>query len=164
MILALDLGTKTGWAVRMPEGLILSGTQSFKLSRFDGNGMQFVRFREWIGEMLQRTQCRRVVYEEVRNHAGVDAAHAYGGYLAHLQARLQGTAVPFSATPVGTIKAFATGKGNASKEAVIAAMRARGFNPQDDNEADALALLLHTEAEEQSHGAAAAAAIGGQAA
>ena len=43
--------------------------------------------------------------------------------------------------PVGTIKRHATGKGNAGKDEVIAAMRARGFAPADDNEADALALL-----------------------
>ncbi|MDH1428274.1 hypothetical protein N5J23_17280 [Comamonas aquatica] len=43
--------------------------------------------------------------------------------------------------PVGTIKKHATGKGNAGKEDVIAAMRARGHAPADDNEADALALL-----------------------
>jgi Holliday junction resolvasome RuvABC endonuclease subunit len=35
----------------------------------------------------------------------------------------------------------ATGKGNASKNLVISAMRLRGYNPVDDNEADALALL-----------------------
>ena len=40
-----------------------------------------------------------------------------------------------------TIKKHATGKGNAGKDAVIAAMRAAGFKPSDDNEADALALL-----------------------
>ena len=44
--------------------------------------------------------------------------------------------------PVGTIKRFATGKGNADKAAVIDAMRARGFAPRDDNEADALAILI----------------------
>jgi Holliday junction resolvasome RuvABC endonuclease subunit len=43
--------------------------------------------------------------------------------------------------PVGTIKRHATGRGNADKDAVIAAVRALGFNPEDDNEADALALL-----------------------
>ena len=32
--------------------------------------------------------------------------------------------------------------GNAGKPAMIAAIRARGFNPADDNEADALAILL----------------------
>jgi Holliday junction resolvasome RuvABC endonuclease subunit len=34
-----------------------------------------------------------------------------------------------------------TAKGNASKEAVTAAIRALGHNPEDDNEADAIALL-----------------------
>jgi Holliday junction resolvasome RuvABC endonuclease subunit len=50
--------------------------------------------------------------------------------------------IPCEGVPVGTIKRHATGKGNASKEAMIAAARARGFNPADDNEADAIALLL----------------------
>jgi len=43
---------------------------------------------------------------------------------------------------VGTIKRHVTGKRNASKAAVIAAVRARGFDPVDDNEAGALAILL----------------------
>jgi Holliday junction resolvasome RuvABC endonuclease subunit len=43
--------------------------------------------------------------------------------------------------PVGTIKRHVTGRGNADKDAVIAAVRALGFDPFDDNEADALALL-----------------------
>ena len=43
--------------------------------------------------------------------------------------------------PVGTIKKHATGKGNASKDEMVASARARGHAPTDDNEADALALL-----------------------
>ena len=50
--------------------------------------------------------------------------------------------VAYEGVPVGTIKRFISGKGNADKQAVIAAVRARGFNPADDNEADALAILL----------------------
>ena len=41
----------------------------------------------------------------------------------------------------GTIKKFITGKGNAGKPAVIAAVQALRHQPEDDNEADALALL-----------------------
>ncbi|MCX8006193.1 MAG: hypothetical protein N2688_14785, partial [Burkholderiaceae bacterium] len=48
----------------------------------------------------------------------------------------------YEGVPVGTIKRFATGRGNADKAAMIAAVRARGFAPADDNEADAIALLL----------------------
>jgi Holliday junction resolvasome RuvABC endonuclease subunit len=43
--------------------------------------------------------------------------------------------------PVGTIKKHATGKGNASKAEMLAAIRALGHRPADDNEADSLALL-----------------------
>jgi crossover junction endodeoxyribonuclease RuvC len=49
--------------------------------------------------------------------------------------------IPYCGVPVATIKRHITGKGNADKGAVIAAVRALGFDPVDDNEADALALL-----------------------
>ena len=50
--------------------------------------------------------------------------------------------VPYEGVPVGTIKRHAAGNGNADKSAMVAAVRARGFSPADDNEADAIALLL----------------------
>ena len=50
--------------------------------------------------------------------------------------------VPYQGVPVGTVKRHATGRGNASKEEMIVAAHARGFRPSDDNEADALAILL----------------------
>ena len=53
--------------------------------------------------------------------------------------------VPYQGVPVGTIKRFITGKGNANKQAVIEAIQARGFEPADDNEADAIAILLWAE-------------------
>ncbi len=79
---------------------------------------------------------------EVRRHIGTDAAHVFGGLLATLTSWAELNRIPYEGVPVGTIKRFATGKGNADKAAVIAAMEARGFRPADDNEADALALLL----------------------
>ena len=81
-------------------------------------------------------------FEEVRRHIGTDSAHVYGGLLAVLTAWCEEHLVAYQGVPVGTIKRFATGKGNADKAAVIDAMRARGFAPRDDNEADALAILL----------------------
>ena len=49
--------------------------------------------------------------------------------------------IPYQGIPVGTIKKHITGKGNANKQAIINAVKALGFNPIDDNEADAIALL-----------------------
>jgi Holliday junction resolvasome RuvABC endonuclease subunit len=142
-VLALDLGTATGWALRTRDDRITSGTLEFRNDRWQGGGMRFLRFRQWLTEIKHAASgIDRVVYEQVRRHAGTDAAHAYGGWLAILTAWCEHHQIPYEGVPVGTIKRFATGKGNADKVAVIAAMQARGFHPADDNEADALALLL----------------------
>ncbi len=141
-ILALDLGTTTGWALRSSDGTITSGTTSFRPQRFDGGGMRFLRFKRWLTEIKHSCDGIDCLYfEEVRRHAGVDAAHAYGGFLATLTAWCEHHQIPYQGVPVGTIKKHATGKGNAGKADVIAAIRARGHVPIDDNEADALALL-----------------------
>ena len=142
-VLAIDLGTTVGWALRMGDSTILSGTQTFRPGRFEGGGMRYLRFTDWLVEIAMRAHgIRRLVFEEVRRHAGTDAAHVYGGFLGTLTAWCEEHELPYQGVPVGTIKRFATGKGNADKAAMIAAMRACGFAPADDNEADAIALLL----------------------
>jgi Holliday junction resolvasome RuvABC endonuclease subunit len=150
-ILALDLGTRTGWALLAVDQIITSGSETFKPGRFEGGGMRFLRFKRWLTEIKQSADGLDAVYfEEVRRHAGVDAAHAYGGFMAHMTAWCEHHEIPYQGVPVGTIKKHATGKGNASKAEMIAAMRARGFRPVDDNEADALALLVWAMAQEVS--------------
>jgi len=141
-LLALDLGTSTGWAVRDASGLIVSGTASFKPGRYDGGGMRYLRFSRWLDELAGDSgRFGMIAFEEVRRHAGTDAAHIYGGLMGTLTAWAELRGIPYQGVPVGTIKRHATGKGNADKAAMIAAVRARGFDPRDDNEADALALL-----------------------
>ena len=142
-ILALDLGTTTGWALRGLDGLITSGTVSFRPGRFDGGGMRYLRFTNWLAEIDRLSgPIAAIWFEEVRRHAGTDAAHVYGGLMATLTAWAELRGVPYQGVPVGTIKRHATAKGNADKAAMIAAVRARGFSPADDNEADAIAILL----------------------
>ena len=147
-ILALDLGTTTGWAL-MSNGTTTSGTLAFKPQRFEGGGMRYLRFRRWLNELQSSAgEIHWVVFEEVRRHAGVDAAHAYGGFMGQLTAWCEQHTIPYQGVPVGTIKRHATGKGNASKAEMIAAARAAGHHPADDNEADALALLAWAMAQE----------------
>jgi Holliday junction resolvasome RuvABC endonuclease subunit len=141
-IMTLDLGTQTGWALLSRDGSIMSGSECFKPQRFEGGGMRYLRFKCWLTEMKQCADSIDTVFmEEVRRHAGVDAAHAYGGFLATLTAWCEHHQIPYQGVPVGTIKKHATGKGNAAKEQMIAAVRELGHAPLDDNEADALALL-----------------------
>jgi len=142
-ILALDLGSTTGWAVRNSRCRILHGTAEFRPTRFEGGGMRYLRFGKWLEQTLEVTGGIDAVYfEEVRRHIGTDAAHVFGGLLATLTSWCEGHGIPYQGVPVGTIKRFATGKGNADKAAMIDAVRKRGFEPADDNEADAIAILL----------------------
>jgi Holliday junction resolvasome RuvABC endonuclease subunit len=105
--------------------------------------MRYLRFRNWLNQFVTGGDVIQAVYfEEVRRHVGTDAAHIYGGFLACLSAWCEEKGLAYQGVPVGTIKRFTTGKGNADKAAVIAALRELGFSPTDDNEADALAILL----------------------
>ena len=142
IIIALDLGTTTGFATCDLRGNITSGTASFKTGRFEGGGMPFLRFKRWLTDLKQALgDIDAIYFEEVRAHKGVDAAHKYGGFVAHLTAWCEHHQIPYSGIPVGTIKKHITGKGNAPKESVIMAIKNKGFAPVDDNEADSLALL-----------------------
>ena len=143
-LIAIDLGGTTGWAM-WKDGLVTSGSIDLtkkRGKRFDGPGMKFVRFTRWL-----KTMPAADVYsfEEVRRHRGVAAAHCYGGYLALLTAFCDGQdpQIPYEGVPVGTIKKRATGNGAATKEMMVEACCAKlGVIPVDDNEADALWLLV----------------------
>ena len=142
-MLALDLGTTTGWALRGYDGLITTGTASFKPGRYDGGGMRYLRFTNWLTEIDRLSgPVGELYFEEVRRHVATDAAHVFGGLLAVLTSWAELRGVPYQGVPVGTIKRHATGHGNANKQAMIDAARKRGFSPTDDNEADAIAILL----------------------
>ena len=143
-ILAIDPGMNCGWAATITEGKgIISGTWNLKGGRFEGAGMRFVRLRNYL-EQFGRTD--RIVFEEVRRHLGTDAAHVYGGIVAVVMAFCEETGTAYEGIPVGTIKKRATGKGNANKEAMVAAAKDRW--PEftgDDNEADARWMLVVAE-------------------
>ena len=130
-----------------PCGLRTAGSKvaphRFVPSRYDGGGMRYLRFRGWLNGMATDAAGLAAIYfEEVRRHVGTDAAHLYGGFLATLTSWCEQQGIAYQGVPVGTIKRFIAGKGNADKAAVIRAVRARGFAPADDNEADAIAILL----------------------
>jgi Holliday junction resolvasome RuvABC endonuclease subunit len=142
IILSLDLGTKTGWAI-YKNGHIISGVQFFQTSRFCGGGMRFLNFVHFLDKIHRDHGITIVVYEEVRRHKGVDAAHCYGSFCGHLSCWCEINKIPYQGVGVGTIKKHITGIGNAGKQEVQNAVEKKGFSVKDDNEADALALLFY---------------------
>ena len=90
----------------------------------------YLRFTNWLSEIDRLSgPVNSIWFEEVRRHAGTDAAHVYGGLMATLTAWAELRGVLYQGVPVGTIKRHAIGKGNAPKEAMITAARAASPPP-----------------------------------
>ncbi len=148
-ILALDLGTKLGWAMLPRGGQITHGTESFAPRKSWSPGQRWQRFRTFLHEVVSRHNIHVIAYEDVKRHAGTDAAHAYGAFQALTELVADSHRVRLVPVGVGTIKKHWTGKGNADKDAMLAQARTRGFRPETDNDADALAILHWAVAQER---------------
>jgi len=160
-ILTLDLGTHTGWSLRDTRGNVISGRQSFELTRWESHGMRQLRFRKWIREMLDEflladdPEQAFVAYERPIIAGRGKNQHRSGNEVGKL---LVGTLLPeleerellhAAPTPV-QVKKHATGKGNANKHAMVEAAENRWEHysrPKDysekngDDEADALGIM-----------------------
>lgn len=146
-LLALDLGTKTGWALKTEKPKPKYGTLDLaKNHHFDGCGVQYLQFAKWLHDQLPLDL---IVFEQVMAHhpGAVHAQHKYGGLLATVQTFGDQFGVMYTGLGVTTIKKFWLGrgtktkKGAAGKKEMIAECRNRGFNPKTDDEADAIAIL-----------------------
>jgi crossover junction endodeoxyribonuclease RuvC len=142
-ILALDVATRCGFAYGQPGSAIASGTWDLSRRRDESDGMKLIRFEAKLNAAAD-AGVDLLVFEAARH-----AAQAMQGALVH-QAKMQGVLERWAAErgyqyrgySPAEIKKHATGKGNAKKAEVIAAVRARyGYTGNDDNEADAIALL-----------------------
>lgn len=139
-ILTLDLGTACGFAI-FKNGKFISGTK--KLGTYKEKfGARFHEFRTWLLNIITKHDIKAVYFERVFGHKGIEAAHCYGGFLYMLASVCFQQNIPCISFSVQAIKRFMTGKGNATKDEMIAAAREKGFNPMDDNEADAIAIML----------------------
>lgn len=110
--------------------------------------MRYLKFDQWLTKNFGTGKSEiatpdLVVFEEVRRHLSTDSAHAYGGFLSTLMTWCERAKIPYQGVSVGTIKLFATGAGNADKETMIMACLSFGIDPVDDNEADAVCLLMY---------------------
>ena len=133
-ILALDIATNTGWKTSTA-----SGVWNLKPTRGETEGMRVVRFKAKVKELIDLEGITLVSYERPAgmHKSSIMVASEMVGVLKELCFE---KGVNLSCYSASQIKAFATGKGNANKESMIRAAVSLGFNPQDDNEADAIHL------------------------
>jgi Holliday junction resolvasome RuvABC endonuclease subunit len=143
--LALDLATTTGYALLRADERIESGAVKFAPKAKDTPGARWIKFTTWLGEMVAaHPNIALVVYEDVVFIGGPGGAYAcqvYGGFVALMQMFFDRRGIPYIGHGVPEVKKKWTGRGDAKKDEMIARCKELGFNPTDDNEADAIALL-----------------------
>lgn len=157
IIIALDPASNTGYCVvSVNENgnvtVMHSGSVSFKpkksviLSINDAPNSRYGRLYQWLEEEISnaKEKARHVVVavEEsgnfVRGKKAIEVANRIFGVISSCTYNNKVVQVDVS---VGDIKKFITGRGNAPKEDVIAAVKNKyNFFTTDDNEADAYAL------------------------
>ncbi len=143
-VLALDLATHTGWAL-LENGRLESGVDVFDVRRGESAGMRYVKFGRWLQEIGGRAEF--VVYEQTVPGIGGAAREISAGLVSHVQAYCARRDIEHAACWPSTLKKWTTGKGNASKAEMLEAVARRWRRVDDDNEADALALLHYALAE-----------------
>lgn len=156
-ILALDLSTNTGWALSDRNGVVTSGVQTFDLKRGESTGMRFLRFRKWLKDIIVLGELGKdfsdnnpgVIAFEQAHHRGGAATQLCVGLVTDVLAEAALYGLEHMPIHTASLKKFATGKGKASKEEMIA--KATELFPEieilDDNHADALLLLKYGMAE-----------------
>jgi len=140
-IIGIDPGTHCGWCVLNLETgeRIASGVWDLSVRRHEGGGMRYLRARQMLRQLIDASPPVALLYEEVAAHKGSDAAHVYGGIVGQVTSLCEERGIPYKGMPVGTVKKYASGKGNCGKPEMIAAAIERWhFDVADDNEADAL--------------------------
>jgi hypothetical protein len=141
-VLALDLATSTGWALRARDGTVTSGVQRFELKRGESPGMRFLRFRRWLAEVIALGELgpagvgvpAGVIAYETPLTTAKGFASGIGKELAAI-ALVEAAARGIETTNVApsSLKKHATGSGRASKDDMVRAAAKRWLAYEDAN-------------------------------
>lgn len=146
-VLALDIGTACGYALRTRAG-VTSGTLDLSQRKVDNaRGNRLLRLWGFLSHVHAASPLAWIAFEDVA-HMGPGqmlAAHSFAqfkGVVLLFGARAR---IDVRAVHTGTLKKAITGRGafkkGESKPALMAAVRARGFEPSTQDECDAIAVL-----------------------
>jgi Holliday junction resolvasome RuvABC endonuclease subunit len=138
-LLALDLGSITGYASGQDGQILKSDTRNWILKDKWFSNESFADFFNWLHPIVRNYD--KVIVERPNSHMpGFHAVRVAFGMYGVLQAVCGGwrkEIIPVSATEV---KLFWAGHGRAHKEDMVEACLKRGYMPKDHNEADARAI------------------------
>lgn len=140
-ILALDLATRLGWACGRPDGEPSYGTKVLP-STGEDIGRFAEAYNEWLLDMITLESPGLVVFEApiLAGQTTLTTARKLTGLAWHTEFVCRLREIRCAEHHLQSVKKFFAGSGRADKAAMIAAARRQGWDPKDDNAADALGL------------------------
>ncbi len=147
-VIACDFATVTGFAIARDGEFVASGTQSIKPKRGDSAGFKWTMFTVRFRELLDEQKPALLVYELpfIAGMRSATVAEVAFGCVTRAKELCDERGIEYRGVPNSVIKQWATGSGNAKKEAVIAAAVKKWpqYDPKRDpggDESDAAWLL-----------------------
>ena len=141
-VLAIDPGTSCGWAVGDADTVVAAGTWNLAARPGDSPGVRYLKLRGNLEEVLRAYPGLGLVAYERGTPVSFQAARASYGYIAHIEAWCAERGLEHTAVMPATLKKYATGKGNAKKDAMREMGRRRWpLDGASDDEVDARWIL-----------------------
>lgn len=120
MILGLDLGSRTGWAIMPSRGLVVAaGWWDIAPIRGESPGCRYLKLRAHLAEVHRAFPSLHVIAYEQAHHRGGPATEYAAGCVATVQAYAAEHNLEHASYHSATLKLAATGSGRASKEQMI---------------------------------------------
>lgn len=135
-LLALDIATKTGFCTANA-----SGVWDLSPKRDESKGMRLIRFKSKLKDICSVEDIKVIVFERVagfHKSAIIVAAELHGV----MKTFCEENGIEYRGYSASEIKKYATGKGNAKKDAILKAAQVHKPSIQTDDEADAYFLYL----------------------
>lgn len=137
-ILVIDQAAHSGWAygsgcVEVWGGVVFDGALGKRL--FD--------FHDWAGSLIEKWQPDFIAHEGPLHRGRAATMHGYG-YIGIIHMLAYEHTIGVIEGPRATeVKQWMTGDRSASKETMVEAVMSAGCMVNDDNDADAIALLMY---------------------
>lgn len=153
-VLAIDCGTTSGAAFDGVDGRPVAQTWRGAAHALDPDefGPRYTAFRQWIEDLINVARPDLIAFEAPlvlhgsRTMTNPNTARVLLGLAAIAEQVADAYGIRCCEVHVSTIKKFWTGTGRAEKSAMVARCRQLGWQVQNDNEADAMALFAFAKA------------------
>ena len=142
-VLALHLAEHTGWALACPVSGITSGSECFVERGADGR-LEVQGFHHWLTQHTCACPLERVVFNAMGRYLTLHMAQVFGALWGQLEAFCEPQGIRCRSVASAVCQQYLLGRSRPSTYPVdwTAALHRRGFIPEHESEAQALATLL----------------------